>query len=479
MQQGQDVKKGGSATVATELVANLSRGAQGVEELWSMIMDESQSDYSQLLDFSKVIEKTSRQRLGGLPTDTIRKELVSLYEARGQSEHGPAELARSDRDAIIKLAVEATGLKSFLDEMAIQVKEAAIEGIIKQVSQYSPEKRSRIGDPESFARSQVKKEIEEGGINIREHVTAPQLPLYSLRTSPNLSSQVKTFSEKYGKPTVPSSVQFLRKGAEETEGILKQYREAKATAQNIQDAFADAVSRDDRGAYGKLVRSTLDNIKRDQEEIESEYNKLGGSAFVARDQEAESYMKNLVARVSESKEIPSLVEDIISKSPENQTKEIERLADLVGVPTLSREEKLDVTSGLLGQFRKIGEKKYAGDEDLSLEDINKKAEEYAIKLSDAAVVVYEMDRVLDVLATRAKEGTTLLSLFPTSSQVPKPDDIKKSYKFAPDMFDIGVHGQAKRESQRGLYGPWHRWYWCRWCGRYVSYGRRDSSCTYP
>ena len=453
IQQGQDVKKGGSATVATELVANISRGAAGVEDLWSMIIDESQSDYSQLLDFSKVADKVSKQRLGGLPTDTIRKELTTLYEARSQ-EYSPAELATADRDKIIELAVEASGLRSFFDEMALQVKEAAVEGIIKQVSQYSPEKRSRIGDPESYARSQVAKEIEGGGINIREHITAPQAPLYSLRTASGPKSQLKKFSEKYGKPVVPANIQFLRKSPDEIEGILDKYREAKATAQNIQDAFNDSLKSEGRGAYNKLVRSTLDNIKRDQEEIEQKFKRLGGESFVAADQQSIKYMDNLVDRVSQMKELPELTEEVLSRNPEEQARELEHLADLVGVPTLTREEKLDVSSGVLGKFRKQGEKLLSADKSLSKEDISSKADEYATRLSDAAVVVYEMDRILDVLATRAKEGITLLSLFPTSGKVgAAPGAAKKSYKFTPDMFDIGAQGQAMREKQRDLYGP--------------------------
>ena len=148
-----------------------------------------------------------------------------------------------------------------------------------------------------------------------------------------------------------------------------------------------------------------------------------------------------------------LFKDVLSKGPADQAKEIERLSDLVGLPTLTSKEKLDVSGEVFRDFRKQGEALYAKEPDLDIEDINQKAEEYAKKLTDAAVVVYEMDRIADVLSARAQEGITLLSLFPDVGGVVSGDPTagaEKSYKFANQMKNIANQGQAMRERQKGL-----------------------------
>jgi len=443
-----DVKHAGGSTIAGEIQSRIAQGYDGVTELWASLLPEGE-----IADFEAAVNKSTKLRLGKMDTSTIRKELEQLYEARG-TEYSSFDLSRADRDELIDMAVKATGLESFFREMADQVREGAMEGILRNIEKLSPDKRAQIGDPKSYAKNLIQEEIAAGGINVREHITVPNLPLYITRQESNLKGQEKRFTERYGEPTVPQGVQFLRKKPKEQEELLKKYKQAKATARNIQDAIAEAAEGLDAGAYSQLVKSTLDNIHRDQLLIDDEFKKLQAEGFDIT--KVDRSLDALKSRVLLEEELPSLTRDILKKAPEDQIKEIEKLADLVGVPTLTREEKIDVSEKLLKDFRKHGEKLLSKDPDFNKEEVEVAAESYAQELAAKAEIVYEMDRILDVLSTRAKEGITTLSLFPEASDLSRPKatgQSARSYKFSQDMQAAAIQGQAMREEAKGIHGP--------------------------
>jgi TP901 family phage tail tape measure protein len=450
LQKGMDVKHAGGRSVSSEIERQLARGAEGVKSLWDSIVNDTDEVFGELKDFSDNIDKVIKLRLGELSTKTIKEELVSLYEARGV-DYKPTDIAKADRDEIVGMALEATGLKSFFEEMSIQIRDAAIEGVIKNISTLSPEKRSRIGDPREYAKKLISDEMKKSGINVREHIIAPKLPLYNLRQSSNMREQVGRYMSKYGEPDIPGNIKFLRKGPKETEEILEKYKAAKAVSKNIQDAFNEAVRSEGRGAYSDLVKSTLDNIHNDQLKIEHEFERLKSEGFDIN--KVDRGLNNLVDRVLEQKDIPGITKEILKKSPDRQAAEIERLSDLVGIPTLTREEKMGVSKNLLQDIRKKAEVLYSEKPDISKEEINKLVEEYTNKVAAKATIVYEMDRIIDVLGTRAKEGITLLSLFPESGTALDVPKLKKSYSFAQQMKDVAQKGQAMREVDRRFYGP--------------------------
>lgn len=457
-QKGLDVKKDvGARPVAGEIERALAQGLEGARGLWERI-EEGDETLDELVDFAKVNAKAIKTRIGDLPTELLRTELTTLLEARG-ADYSPAKITGFNRSELEDAIVEAVGIKGFLEQYALIIQQAAVDGLTKKVKQYSPEKRAQLGikDIEAYSRRTIATQVEEGGIDIKSTITDPKLPLYSIRQSKNLQQQVKQYKEKYGE--LPASgLEFKYKSPGEVKDLEKKFKEARATAKNIQDALAESAETAMGGAYAELVHSTLENLHNEQLEIEDAANKLKTEGFDIST--LDRSLNNLVQRVQTDTDIPEITEKITKMDKERKQAELERLANLVGVPTMTREEEYSLDD-LQQQFRVTAEKQVAADKPkASTEEIQAEAEDISKKMLDKAKAVYEMDRILDVLVTKAREGIVLQALLPKAKRAEtvsiageqvaaKP----KSFAFEKRSAEVAKEGVAMREEIASLLKP--------------------------
>ncbi len=406
MQKGMDVKHAGDRPLAGELVKHLAQGTQGVTDLWVKVLgDES---YSELLDFQKANKKAVELRLGALPTEKIRSELEQLYKARG-TKYDPAKLAMDKRKDLKQSVVDAVGLKGFLEELAKQIQKAAVDGIIADLKKIPPHKRPKgAGDIETFAKRAVATEISEGGINIRKRIALTTSPLYGIRREPDLRRQLERFEKRHGELPV-TGFEFRTKKPKEVEDLMRKFREARATAINLQEGLREAIQSTTGEATAQMMRGSIEVLHAEQEEIEKIVFELKEQGFDPS--EINRNIANLKQRLLTETGIPTITAGLLKLKPGKRGPKMERLAELAGLPTLGREEKFEIGEKLLKEFAAASIEKDRG-ADVDPKQLEARAEEYANRMVEKAEVLFEMDRILDALMTRAQEGRFLVSFLP-------------------------------------------------------------------
>jgi len=366
VQKGMDVKHAGAVPVAGEIVKTLSKG--DVAGLWSDIQtDES---YKELKEFADSVERTIKGRMGKLSTAALRTEMEKEYSKRGL-EYGDIP---AGREAMVSKMVEFRGFKGFLESLVSQIQQEAVKGIMK-VHGYSDVSRA-IVDLENM--------MKKTGVSINKYISEPKRPLYGFRTfSSSPQAQLERFEAAGGKINVPE----LATTSEKQKAILERsYKEAEATARNLRDTMLELTSGKGKGSYSEMIRSTIDNLYKDQERIEEIVNKTKGMN-ITEASKAVGY-------------------DIYSKSG---LKELSRLA---GIPELSRREKASIRE----QREKGGVGKEALEYAKGLGLEGRKLEETADRkkelLIEEAQALAQFSKVMEVLRLKSGEGKVLENIIP-------------------------------------------------------------------
>ena len=439
IQKGMDVKHAGERPVAGEMVKLLTRGPKGAADLWKKITDDTKFDksYDELSEFQKVNEKAIKLRTGALPTEQIRTELKSLYKARG-TKFDAGELAGADREQLQQAVVDAVGLKNFLEELALQIKTAAIEGTIKELKKTPPAKRPKgAGDIEAYARKTVGAEMATEGINVRKRIAMTSLPLYSFRRGDDLKEQLKLSEKMRGELPTPG-FEFRTKKPDEVKALMNSFREARATAMNLQDELQEVIKGSSGEAAAQMMRGSIELMHSEQAEIEGIVKKLKQERFDAAG--INRNIRNLKERLLTGTDIPKITADILKTSSKARLPEMERLAEFAGLPTMGKEEKFKIGVELSSEFRTEGLKRgKAGG--LEADALEEAAQKFANGMVEKAEVLFEMDRILDALVTKAQEGRFLVSLLPkkaAAQQIKSQVPPTKSFNFEKRMKEMGL-----------------------------------------
>jgi hypothetical protein len=440
IQKGMDVKHAGERPVAGEMVKYLTKGPKGAADLWKKITDDTTSDksYAELADFQKANEKAIRLRTGALPTEQIREELKSLYAARG-TKVDAGKLAGADREQLQQAVVDAVGLKNFLEELALQIQTAAVEGLIKELKKTPPAKRPKgAGDVEAYARKTIAAEMATEGINVRKRIATPSLPLYSFRRDPDISKQLE-LSEKMRGDLPTSEFEFRTKKPGEVKALMTSFKEARATAMNLQEELQEVIKGSSGEAAAQMMRGSIELMHSEQAEIEGIVKKLKEEGFDAAS--INRNIRNLKERLVTGTDIPKITADILKVSAKARLPRMEKLAEFAGLPTMGKEEKFEIGRELLSEFHTEGltKGKAAG---LEADKLEEAAEKYANRMVEKAEVLFEMDRILDALVTKAQEGRFLVSLLPKKAageRVKAPGaTTTKSFNFEKRMKEMGL-----------------------------------------
>ena len=424
IQKGMDVKHAGEKPVAGKIVKYLSRGLQGSDELWGAVQTDKQ--LGDLKDFAGDSEKAIRLRLGEMSTEDIMKDLSGLMTSRGESTEGLSNMGRSE---LIDKVVEKLGLKGFLDEMAILIRTEAVKGLIAQAETWSDEKKKSpwkgadpiTGDIGIWAEKTISKQMNTGGIDISNTISKPNLPLYNMRTF--LATPGKEFGkykERYGDIPVPiNDVSALSQ--DERKEYVNKHKFATATAYNLKDELQAFAGSNKTGAYAEMVRGTIADLYKNQQEIESKAQSVISEGY---DTSIPSKV-DLATRVTNMEGIPKYAMDILNKRSGERRFEIERLSDLVGIPNLSEGEKFETESNLSSVFYKQKEAALSNsgksDKDKQ-EEISKYIEEQV----ERANSLKQLDRITDVLMTRKNEGAFLRDLMPVMDEMPYENYMEKT-----------------------------------------------------
>jgi len=421
IQKGMDVKHAGDKPIAGEMVNYLSKGKEGASDFWKKIQsDDSSSPYKDLKAFAGDSEKAVRMRAGELSTEDIRSEATSIVGARGGN---TKKLESADRTELVNTLVEQLGFKGFLDELSALVQKDAIDGLAAQIKTWSPAKRGKPGfglppfkgesndaNFKSWATYAVSEQMKKGEINVRGDISEAQNPLYGMRTfvaSP--SSEYIKYKGKYGEMPVPEEkIQGIK-----SEGDRKQYsdkyRQSKATASNIQQELKAAAKGSATGAYSDMVKSSMEALYKQQEEIDEYNSRAKGDTYNAADNKKLSLVTRTIDRGAT---ISPIANDTLRLGNGAMQKEVERLSNLAGIPGLSDTEQFDIQSENLSKFsdRKKLELKDSGK---SKDDIESEANKYAEDMVEKAKAIKQLDRVVDVFESKRNEGHVLREMFPT------------------------------------------------------------------
>jgi TP901 family phage tail tape measure protein len=406
-QKGMDVKHAGELPVAGEIVKMLSKGE--IDKLWKGI--QSDEGYKQLKDFTDTIGETIRARAGEQTTPQLRKTLEEAYMKAGKPVTGIPE----GRKAMIEDLIDLKGFKGFLESIFNQIKEEALKGLMT-VEGYTKEQAT--GELQKLLTTTRDKEA--AGININRYITQPQRPLYGFRTaSATPRSKMYEYEKRHGKLDVPefaySGFASKKKGQEKS--FVASYKEAEATAASLREALMLLGKDEGKGAYSEMIRSTIDNLYKDQAIIEAilSQTKLGESPQKTLTQGLQVAGMKEPVRYDLSaftKKSPLSPDDL--SNLESVMKELSRLA---GIPSLTREEKKAVRireeeMGVGKQAQAVIAKKAGvsvGEFDTELQE---RAETYKDLLIRKAEAQKQFEKAMSSLEAKAGEGRALMGLIP-------------------------------------------------------------------
>jgi hypothetical protein len=411
IQKGMDVKHAGGETVAGELTSYLSKGPSGASDLWKTIIDENNSDYKQLRSLRDTNEKSLNRKLGEFSTDELFDTAEGLMTARGQD---TTSLAGMDRDALKKVIIDRVGLKGFLTELSIMIYKEAVDGLIQQAKEWSPEKKAKPGygldavgdDIEGWAELQIKKQMAGDGINIAQTIGAAKRPMYGMRTSTskNPYKQYQRYSERLGElPIDQSEISALPTDVKEE--YEKKYKYAKATALNIQRDIMAFDESEAGGAYAEMLRDSIATLKKESEAV----NRFGKVARESGYDYDEVNKIDLADRALDKSMLPKYQDDVLRK-PSDTDKLVRGMSDVVGLPMLSDTELNDIESKTKGkiasELRSIFPK-------MSDDELQKETDSHVAR----AQAITQFDRINKVAMARERELAIVSKLAPRTTKV--------------------------------------------------------------
>lgn len=404
IQKGMDVKHAGEMPVAGEMVRLLTQKG-GTKRLLSDIQEKE--DYGEFKEFGKANEDAIKNRLGKMGTEMIRGELSAISGVRGKDIKG---IEAMDRPALVKEVIDLIGLKGFLEELQMQIKEEATKGAKKyyeSLEGYPKQKIAKEGlSSDAWAEKEITSQFDEGGIDINKYITGTNQSLYKFRT---YSAQPSTFQAKQAKEKGrfssfgkgrdvfdPSQFQFDPTVAEGTrQGQIKslksQYLQAKATAVSIEETMRGLRSESAGGAYGQLMQSTLDNINKEQDIID----------------DVLSNKVDLKAGIAETSGLDK--EGILGIQ-----KRVEEYSKIAGVPRMVKQEKFDIQSEHLPMAAAVA-KDALKDEGLSPEELEEQVNLYVEGFIKKVIALKQIDKILETLKARRPERMFFAAMFPKTA----------------------------------------------------------------
>jgi TP901 family phage tail tape measure protein len=411
-QKGMDVKHAGQLPIAGEIAKYMSRGPSGAEELIKLVQnDKSYEDYK---DFNEVVEENIRRRAGAMLTSDIKDELMGIMQSRGQD----IDTMPEGRKQLIDMLVQKLNFEDFLRELALIVQKEAIEGLAAKASAWSPAKKARPGggmspvkgDIKDWAATEIKRQMEEGGIDIKSTFVEGKQGLSSMRTfGASTRAEYEKFREKYGDVPEPSG--FLT-SANVNEGMRKdymqKYKRAYSTARNIKEEMTRFAAEDAQGgAYSEMVRGTIEGLYKQYEELLVAVEEIQRASY---DPSAAKDM-DLLKRLSSTdpgsiglEGVAPFVKEMLNKKPADTQRELKKYMDITGVPDLTDREKFDVAASLAKKLEKQGK-----DKGMSEEEITK----YVDSQTEKALIIKQMDRIIDSAISKANDLRVLEAMMPS------------------------------------------------------------------
>ena len=463
IQKGMDVKHAGEFPVAGEVVKELSKGEKAAEKLFERIVVEGEDAFSDLGDFALANEKAIRSRLGALSLTELKKEAVGLRRARGMEAVDIEKAVGTEgREFVTKEIVSLAGFKGFLVEIAKQIKEEAIEGIIKEVQSLPPTKKTErlrgATDIRAFATKEIEKEIsgKRGQIDIGKHVIAQRQPLYMKRIfSANIAKELAALEEVRGETIDVPEFAELPKGQQKE--LIEKYKQAQATAINLAKDLQNATETMGGGAYAQMVSSAIENIYKEQETIQTEIlDKLKEPA--AFDVPRESLVERVIGGMDLNEFAKSVIGDPTKEGLELKTQmskkfvvemnqKVREYSKLVGLPPMTTLETFEV-SELGEEFEKKAKSMFAV-EGLDEEDFKNKVKEFTDVWIAKAQALSQIDKIIKVLKARKYEERLLMNILPSKKDI-KEKMVKPIERLAAEQ---GAMSRVEREALVKRYAP--------------------------
>ena len=460
IQKGMDVKHAGEFPVAGEVVRELSKGEMAAEKLFDRITDKNEEAFADLRDFAEQNEIAVRRRLERLPATGLREQARGLRRGRGM---GIADIESMARPELTKEIVGMVGFKGFLVELAKQIKEQAIEGLIKEMGVLPPTERARKTRGAADIRSWATREIEAEAaglrewtpaINIKRHITAQRQPLYMKRAfGAGAGAELKSAEARGIKLPDPKFV-FAGMSEENIERYTKRYRAVQATSINLARDLKRATEDIGGGAYADMVTSSIQNIYDEQEMINKKLlSQIGPEGFKKNIPDSP-----LVERVLSGVDVADFTKKLLG-DPEQisevfldrMKKQVEEYSGLVGVGMLTQAEKFDIKEKAFEEFgRRAGEALLT--EGMDPEQFKMEVDKYANAWIVKAEALKQMDKIIQTLQAKKHEALAIRAI------LPDPADLKKVTKetikpFVADQMREAVLSRTEREKMVRAFAP--------------------------
>jgi hypothetical protein len=411
-QKGMDVKHAGQLPIAGEIAKYMSRGPSGAEELIKLVQnDKSYEDYK---DFNDVVEENIRRRAGAMLTSDIKEEIMGIMQSRGQD----IDTMPEGRKQLIDMLVQKLNFEDFLRELALIVQKEAIEGLAAKASAWSPAKKARPGggmspvkgDIKDWAATEIKRQMEEGGIDIKSTFVEGKQGLSAMRTfGASTRAEYEKFREKYGDVSEPSG--FLTSANVDDDmrkDYIQKYKRAYSTARNIQEEMTRFATEDAQGgAYSEMVRGTIEGLYKQYEELLVAVEEIQRASYdpsAAKDIDLFKRLSSTAPEAIGLEGIAPFVKEMINKTPVDAQRELKKYMDITGVPDLTDREKFDVAASLAKKLEKQGK-----DKGMSEEEITK----YVDSQTEKALIIKQMDRIIDSAISKANDLRVLEAMMPS------------------------------------------------------------------
>jgi len=445
IQKGLDVKHAGEIPIAEEITNLLSQSKPGTAKLLQKI--EEGGSYSDLKELRDANKKALMARLGDFSTEDLLIDASKVASGRGQQKlitdwQSEQAEGKNIRPAVKDYLVKELGFESFLGDISRQLEEATYNGIIKGFSTMAPSKRAEIlkgQTPENYARYKIKKQLESGGLDIKNLAENQNTPLYKYRSSgADLYKQRGIYQETMGHDVTVPEIEGRFLGQDKQ---FKEYRkklaESKAVAKNMQSSFGDFTQSGMLGddSYSILLKESIEKLRKDAKDIillnkkaDRDADKIGLSLEeklnVASLQELSNEGKRPLtpaeklidpkhaAKLEISKPIKSKLDSLSATLMQATNKDaythLETLGRKVGVLGVSSETMATRDIDYRPMAMRIAKQKMP---DPSQQQ-GEKFEKLVSSIIDKAVILDQAKTILDAAKTKKSEGIFLEGLFP-------------------------------------------------------------------
>lgn len=420
LQKGMDVKHAGQGTVSGEMVRQLSKGRAGAESLYDTIMDEKNKDYGDMRDFSAAVDKSIRRRLDKASNQSLRLALKELGRAKGvevNSEIDTGDL-KADMNKVKGEIIDLTGFKSFLIEIAEQIREEAVKQLVESTKKLPDAKKpTGVTDLDKWAEEQIAEEMRYG-INISQRVTSKSDPLYMARVAGASPYRQRIAVENSGgELQYPDAVtQGLTEADKKVYG--NRFLDAQATSISIGKDIREANIDKHKGAYDNMLSSTINNIREEQAAVEKLIDTFGEHG--QKTNRKSNTVEDLFNRLNKSEGIaPGFIEKL------GNQKELDRYlrdaTDLLAAPRLSDVEKFDIEtdSDLLRTNRAktelFSEGMQEGDDNYQ-NNLDKLKDKYLKQ----AIALKQFDLIYESAMSKLNEGMVLSNILPSEEGFTPP-----------------------------------------------------------